>query len=155
MKRKSVYLMLCIVWMIVIFCLSAQSGGESGGLSDRVILFLERLSGLDLLHGGTFAADMVRFVVRKAAHMSEYAILAMLLYAYFRAAGHKKSICWALLTAFLYACSDEFHQLFVPGRSGRWQDVCIDTSGAVLGLLFQQLILYVAICVRRLPKWRS
>ena len=36
---------------------------------------------------------------------------------------------------FLYACTDEFHQLFVPGRSGNFRDVIIDTSGGVLSAI--------------------
>ncbi|MBQ3466792.1 MAG: VanZ family protein, partial [Oscillospiraceae bacterium] len=39
-----------------------------------------------------------------------------------------------LLFCFLYACSDEFHQLFVPGRAGMFSDVLIDTVGVLFGL---------------------
>jgi len=48
-------------------------------------------------------------------------------------------ISWALTT--LYAASDEFHQLFVPGRSGEIRDVCIDSVGAIAGVLIGILIL--------------
>ena len=41
----------------------------------------------------------------------------------------------SLLFCFLYACSDEFHQLFIPGRSGQFIDILIDTSGALIMLL--------------------
>lgn len=40
----------------------------------------------------------------------------------------------------LYAASDEFHQLFVPGRSGQLSDVCIDASGVLLGVLVALLV---------------
>ena len=52
--------------------------------------------------------------------------------------GKQYSKARALLTlaiCFLYAVSDEVHQVFVPGRAGRISDVMIDTSGAVLGIL--------------------
>ena len=41
----------------------------------------------------------------------------------------------AVAVAVLYAATDEIHQLFVPGRAGRFSDVCIDTLGAVIWLL--------------------
>ncbi len=41
----------------------------------------------------------------------------------------------AILAAALYAASDETHQLFVAGRSGRVTDVMIDSAGAILGVL--------------------
>ena len=45
---------------------------------------------------------------------------------------------------FLYACTDEFHQLFVPGRAGRFTDVAIDTVGGIIMLLFIALVTHVA-----------
>ena len=68
------------------------------------------------------------FVLRKAAHMTEYAILAVLLW---RATG---SAAWALALAVAYAASDEFHQTFVRGRHGSPVDVAIDTVGMLIGL---------------------
>ncbi|MEF2639337.1 MAG: VanZ family protein, partial [Lachnospiraceae bacterium] len=49
----------------------------------------------------------------------------------------------------LYAASDEFHQLFVPGRSGQVRDVCIDSSGVMIGILLLTLVLH---CARRLRR---
>ena len=40
---------------------------------------------------------------------------------------------------FLYACTDEFHQLFVPGRDGNFRDVIIDTSGGTLSAILFSL----------------
>jgi VanZ family protein len=68
-------------------------------------------------------------ILRKAAHMTEYAILAVLLR---RATG---SYGWAFGLAVAYAASDEFHQTFVRGRHGTPVDVAIDTIGISLGLL--------------------
>lgn len=50
---------------------------------------------------------------------------------------HRNLIISALSWVFciLYAASDEFHQLFVPGRAGLVTDVCIDSAGALLGIL--------------------
>ena len=48
---------------------------------------------------------------------------------------NRKRLLLSIFLAFLYACTDEIHQLFVPGRSGEIKDVCIDTCGAFIGAL--------------------
>jgi VanZ family protein len=68
------------------------------------------------------------YVLRKGAHMTEYAILAGLLV---RATG---SYAWAFALAVSYAASDEFHQTFVRGRHGSPIDVGIDAAGALIGI---------------------
>jgi VanZ family protein len=68
-------------------------------------------------------------VLRKCAHASEYAILAVLLW---RALGRELP---ALALAVAYAATDELHQSFVRGRAGDPVDVAIDGLGAALGLL--------------------
>ena len=77
------------------------------------------------------------FLLRKLAHVFVYAVLARLLArALIRSTYWSwEKIFWASLAlSFLYACSDEFHQTFVPGRGGSVRDVTIDTAGAWLGL---------------------
>jgi VanZ family protein len=68
------------------------------------------------------------YVLRKGAHMTEYAILAGLL---IRATG---SFAWAFGIAVAYAATDEFHQTFVRGRHGSPIDVGIDAVGALIGI---------------------
>lgn len=41
---------------------------------------------------------------------------------------------------FLYACSDEFHQYFIPGRAMAFKDVLIDTSGGITGYIIVTII---------------
>jgi VanZ family protein len=67
-------------------------------------------------------------VLRKGAHMTEYAVLACLLV---RAVG---SAGWAFALTVAYAATDEFHQTFVRGRHGSPVDVGIDAVGALIGL---------------------
>lgn len=79
----------------------------------------------------------IHLLVRKAAHVTEYAILTGLL---FRALRPSISRFWpraalALLPALLFAPADEFHQVFVPSRTGSPIDVLIDYSGAIVGIL--------------------
>jgi len=72
--------------------------------------------------------DTWDLILRKCAHVTEYAILGVLLA---RAMGHEGP---ALLLGILYAASDEFHQAFVRGRHASPVDVAIDTLGVLIGL---------------------
>jgi VanZ family protein len=69
------------------------------------------------------------YVLRKCAHVTEYAILGALL---LRAVGREVP---AFLAALAYAASDEFHQHFVRGRHASPVDVAIDAAGIAFGLL--------------------
>lgn len=133
---------ITLVWMGVIYSFSEQNSGQSSGVSEKVCRFVvvsgSRLCGRELEEEKiTEYTALLQFPVRKAAHMTEYAILACLLYAVFAAfslSGRKGTLS-ALGSSFLYACTDELHQRFVSGRAGRFTDVLIDTAGALLGLL--------------------
>lgn len=86
-------------------------------------------------------ADLV-FSIRKTAHVTEYALLALLFWRAIRqpVRNDRRPWNWSQarlafgLTAF-YAATDEFHQMFVPNREARVQDVAIDLCGATAGLL--------------------
>jgi VanZ family protein len=69
------------------------------------------------------------YILRKCAHVTEYAILGALLY---RAVGREAP---AFLAAVAYAATDEFHQHFVRGRHASPVDVAIDAVGVAFGLL--------------------
>ena len=86
--------------------------------------------------------DQIVFEVRKGAHVTEFAILALLLW---RARNRparpnfqpwkwsETRLVWLLVV--LYAATDELHQTFVPDREGMVRDVLIDSAGAALGLI--------------------
>lgn len=87
------------------------------------------------------AIRRVQLAVRKAAHVIEYAVLALLLYRAIRRTlarspeiWCRQCAAWAFGIAVLYAASDEWHQSFVPSRGGTIHDVIIDGAGAALGL---------------------
>lgn len=76
------------------------------------------------------------FILKKTAHLIEYAILAILI---FRGlvnsdVNRNKALIFSILIAFLYGISDEFHQSFTPGREPKLRDVIIDTIGATIGV---------------------
>src|SRR5215211_4858659 len=70
-------------------------------------------------------------VLRKLAHVTEYAILGFLL-------ARAVPLTPALLIGIAYAFTDEFHQTFVAGREGAPRDVAIDAAGVAIGLLVQR-----------------
>ena len=84
----------------------------------------------------------VHLFLRKAAHVTEYAILTSLL---FRASRGLIDNFWrraavAFLPAMIFAAADEFHQTFVPSRTGSAYDVLVDYGGAFLGILICRII---------------
>jgi len=85
--------------------------------------------------------DGLRFGIRKCGHLTEYAILALLMWRGFQrptrffAPPDHKPLVYAFVSASLYAVTDEFHQSLIPSRYGSIIDVMIDASGAALGLL--------------------
>ena len=68
-------------------------------------------------------------ILRKAAHMAEYAILGALL---LRALGRAEL---AVAAGVAYAATDELHQHFVPGRHAAFRDVAIDAAGVLAGVV--------------------
>ena len=146
MKKRPVrfaLLMLAILWMVLIFCFSAQSASESGGLS---ALITEPLTKLIVQFSGKLSAPEVAAlyvkvdgIVRTAAHFGEYTVLGMLLTAVLRAYGIKNGFFpWFVGAA--YALTDEWHQTYSPGRTSDPMDVLIDAVGVLCGVLIYHII---------------
>ena len=74
-------------------------------------------------------------MLRKLAHLTEYAWLGIALYGAFLSFHHSHKVKLSLILAFLVASADESIQIFSPGRSAEFRDVLIDTTGAGLGIL--------------------
>jgi VanZ family protein len=119
-----------VLWMAMIFFFSHQPGGESGAFSKWVLDQLASI-GLDLR---AWFGEHAFVVVRKAAHAFEYFVLCGLLLLALRRTPWPRRGWWALALACAYACSDEFHQRFIPLRVGDIQDVLIDSLGAAMML---------------------
>jgi len=83
------------------------------------------------------ALAKAHFLVRKAGHVTEYGILAALLFRSWRTLSSDllNRTTAALIVAMLFAASDEFHQSFFPSRTASLGDVLIDSSGALLGVI--------------------
>ena len=133
MKKKYIVGILCIFWMLFIFYMSAQVADDSQAMSNEVIYLISSIFHLGL-EDSMSIWSAISFIIRKMAHMGEYAILAILFYLYGCEAGWKDVWLYAFIGATIYACTDEFHQLYVIGRSGEIRDVLVDTIGAMIGL---------------------
>lgn len=121
-----------VIWMGVIFAMSAMPGdvsGETSGTLMRVVMGV-----LSFVLGGDAAAaiepDFIHLLIRKGAHMAEYAVLFLLYHRALRLEGAKRPGLLALALCAAYAATDELHQAFVAGRGPSVVDVCIDTLGA-------------------------
>ena len=89
--------------------------------------------------------NVISIVVRKGAHVTEYILLCTSFLTAFWVSGVRGK--WRNIGSFVftfgYACSDEFHQLFVPGRAGQFRDVLIDSSGALVLSIIVVLVMYI------------
>ena len=129
-RRLAIKYILVATWMLVIFLMSSEVAGTSSARSDEIVRTIQSI-------GVNAPTDLLTFLVRKAAHISAYFILGILLFNLLKEydLGVKKMIFISIGIAMLYACTDEVHQVFVSGRSGEVRDVLIDTAGAAVGVV--------------------
>lgn len=131
---------LVIVWMGVIFSFSAQDAKESTGTSDVITdaVTNEVVKNYDSMakEDQMLVRSVINYFVRKGGHFTEFFVLGVLLVAAFSSSGEARisRAGISLVISFLYACSDELHQMFVDGRGPAFFDVCIDTTGALFGI---------------------
>lgn len=142
-------LIVCIIILCcTIFKFSSANGTNSSNTSSRFANLV-----LDLFANGkemTKAEKIVKIetlqpIVRKGAHFSIYMLLGILTICCaqtFRWCNAYKFDISVIFT-FLYACTDEFHQTFIPGRSGEFIDVCLDTVAAVSGILLVLSVIFI------------
>jgi VanZ family protein len=78
------------------------------------------------------------FAVKKTGHVLLFGALAGLIYRGLIGEGlsRKKAAIWAVLLAFFYGGTDEFHQMFTQDREARVRDVFIDGIGATIVIYF-------------------
>lgn len=128
-RKRLVGYALLFVWMAVIFLLSGEVSDVSSGRSAAIV---RAIQSLDV----STSEDLLTFLTRKAAHITAYFILGVLVYYVIRSYSMTvaRGVLIAVIFAGLYAVSDEIHQTFVPGRSGEVRDVLIDTTAAAAGV---------------------
>ena len=144
MKKAASAWALCAAWMLLIFVMSAAPGETSGEQSGRLLeMLLSALRWLTGIQPKPETLVLLETLLRKAAHMAEYAVLALLSRRAFALSGARRPGLCALLLCVLYAAGDEFHQRFVPDRGPSPVDVMIDTAGTALALALRQMALRI------------
>jgi len=126
-------------WAGLIYYLSTPAFGAS--LSAWL---LHAILGLLHVHVSRETFDLLHLLMRKAAHTTEYAIFCAFLYSSF---SPDATFVWrprvaltSLSIAVGYSLTDEFHQLFSPGRTSSLMDSGIDTLGAAMAILLIYLL---------------
>ncbi|AOT70122.1 VanZ family protein [Geosporobacter ferrireducens] len=140
-KQKGIILSwtAVLLWMLLIFLLSAQPAQQSNqlskGLTGVIIETAEKVT-------SSFEININRFnhLLRKNAHFFAYLILGVLVINAFRKSEvvGVRGVVLTLVICVIYAISDELHQLFVPGRGGQLRDVLIDSAGVIVGIIIYQ-----------------
>lgn len=117
--RKFAAWALCAAWMVFIFMMSAMPGDVSGEQSGFVTELIEKALTFVLgrADGGGIPVDALELVVRKCAHMGEYAVLFWLWAHALSVSGAKHPARTALIVCAAYAASDEFYQCFSDGEA--------------------------------------
>jgi VanZ family protein len=136
--------------MVIIYSFSAKpvdnSNESSLSIASTILSAYENI--IDPIQKQEVRMDIlesINHVVRKGAHFTEYAVLAISLIIHLLAwkfQGMKLFTISVAISA-VYAATDEFHQTFVPGRAGMMKDVLLDTMGAATGALLFLLFLGV------------
>ena len=135
MRRFLRYWLPLLIWLGVMFAGSTNLMSSQQTSRYTVPLLLLFNPGVS-----PHASWIILVVLRKSAHITEYAILSFLLWRSLRSSSAlraKTIICFgaALLGCAIFAASDEFHQTFVKSRTPSFRDVLLDVAGATLGLL--------------------
>ena len=155
MNTKSIIIIiLVILWCGVIFYASSRTSTQSNGKSKEIVFKTVtttakitnklKLTNIDLSND-IWGKNMVKKIngpFRKVCHATVYLILSILIMIGLKIFNIdiKKAMLIAVGICFLYSLTDEFHQLFVSGRSGQFSDCLIDTLGATIGVIISRII---------------
>lgn len=145
-NKKVFHTILVILWMFVIFNFSSQNGPKSTKTSDVVTSMVVNVT-TNVTNKDISREEVKKkvedstFLVRKTAHFTEYLILGILVFQllsdYTKIS--KKTIIFCLLICYLYAVSDEVHQIFIPGRTAKIMDTFIDGAGSLFGIILANI----------------
>ena len=126
-KKRLIRLLPAAAVMLLIFLHSAMPADMSSAESGFLVDILIRLFHLPV------SAEILTFITRKAAHFTKYLLLGVSLRW-----GMESSILHVWMIGAVYAVTDEIHQMFVPGRSCEFRDICIDAAGVLVGILLMK-----------------
>ena len=142
--KKIIKILFVVVCMITIFYFSSDSADLSTKKSDSIIIKTTELFLGHKLSNNEKDKYISKYVklVRKSAHFTIYLILGISFISLLKEYKivSNKSIIYTIIFVFIYACSDEVHQLFVSGRSCEILDIIIDTCGGLVGSIIYRFI---------------
>ena len=128
---KAISVLLLIVVMVTIFVLSHQDGTESSESSGFVTKMLSLV----------FGDNVPEAIVRTFGHFSEFAALGFLSTNCFYAFKEKSKPVLCSFLSWLYAWTDEIHQIFVNGRAFQISDLLVDLGGIICGTMLITVII--------------
>ena len=136
---RIITMILLIITFLIIFGFSNQNGETSGGISEKVSKILVNIFDFNKKteEEKQITAKKIEPIIRKIAHFLIYTVVGFLMMSFmstYDSVSLKKKILISLIVGFIYACSDEIHQAFIPDRSPAVTDVLIDTAGVCLGI---------------------
>lgn len=142
--KKVISYLLFIFWLFIIFYLSNQSGNISGGESSHLIYntlhFIYKCLNLDTSHLNEIIL-IIHNPLRECMHSLEYLILGVLtINLLIQTQVKENKMVITILFCFIYAATDEIHQLFIPGRTFEYFDILMDMVGTLIGTLITKLI---------------
>ena len=140
MTKKILLWILVIFWIGLIFFFSSFNGEDStrqsrGLLHSTLDKIIEVVKPSMDETEKELLIEKLDPIVRKLAHASEFFILAIFVYLLLKEYNVNKIYLITFIICFLYACSDEFHQIFVIERTGKVLDVLIDSFGSIISIL--------------------
>lgn len=142
---RAIIILLLIGTFIIIFGFSNQDGEKSGSISEKVTKWIVDINPITKNlpeEEKQIEVENMHTFIRKLAHFSIYTVVGILLMSLcmtYRLKMKNKFII-SLLSGFIYASTDEIHQLFIKGRSGQISDVLLDTAGVIMGIFIVFLI---------------
>ena len=165
MKRISKILLSILPMLAVmvgIFLFSGQQGEASAGVSNGVGEWFLGILGIEIPPGMSASNVPILFglTIRKLAHIFLYFLLGGTSFL-FAATLPVKTVAKvrpavsggiALVISLLYACLDEVHQSFVPGRAAQIQDVGVDAIGFVLAIVLIMTIWYFVVLHKKIKE---
>ncbi len=128
---KVVSAIFLIAVMVTIFVLSHQDGTESSETSGFVTKMLSLV----------FGDNVPEAIVRTFGHFSEFAALGFLSTNCFYAFKEKRKPVLCSFLSWLYAWTDEIHQIFVDGRAFQISDLLVDLGGIICGTMLITVII--------------
>lgn len=155
--RKFIVAILVVFSIGGMYYFSSQNGEVSGTQSQAVLKIIDKIREKIILKDENLIKIQTKiynklkkfgskgYIIRKLAHFTIYALIgtSLLLFIYVFSKKLILSSSIALLISLIYACYDEYRQLFIPGRAGSLNDVFIDSCGALTGIVLTTIIILV------------